>query len=112
MSTSITDTAEQVLGEAPRQKRDTWYDDECRDKAKERREAELASKDERLRTRAQKREAEILYQQVNRETKIFFRQKKREHMRRFVEQIQTASDEKDPRVMYRRVREIKGGYKQ
>jgi hypothetical protein len=42
LSSAITEAAEEVLELAPKTRRDDWFDDECKEWAKKRREAERA----------------------------------------------------------------------
>jgi hypothetical protein len=112
IKTAIIETANEILGEAPRNKINEWYDEECKERAEIRREAERNLHNPSLRTRAQKREAEEKFREINRQTNHFFRQKKREHIKGIVEKIQTAAEIKDPKSMYRTIRQVKGGFKQ
>lgn len=95
----IQQTANEILGEAPRNSKDSWYDDKCREKAKERKESKAILN--RQFTRARK----IEYQKVSSETSRLF------HIKKFVSQIEEASQNRNPKTMYRNIRQIKGGYR-
>jgi hypothetical protein len=85
------------------------FDDECEEQASKRRAAEKALHGLPNRTRAQQRaadEARENYRAINRECNRFFRRKKREQLNGMVEEIQTASERKNPRTMYKTISSV------
>ncbi len=111
LSLTITEVAEEVLGRPPVTERKDWFDDECREQASKRRAAEKALHSLPNRTTAQKRaadEARENYRAINRECNRFFRRKRREHLNGMIEEIQTASERKDPRAMVK-TNQLRGG---
>ena len=104
IKSAIQAAAMESLGVAPKPSKESWFDKECEQKAMERK--NMKAKMNRQATRARIQE----YQKLNKSTTRLFRNKKREHIRRFVSQIGVASQERDPRTMYNNIKKIKGGW--
>ncbi len=67
------------------------------------------------RTRAQQRAADEAcenHRAINRECNRFFRRKRREYLNERAEEIQNASERKDPRTMYKTMKQLRGGQTQ
>jgi hypothetical protein len=85
IKSAVQESALEILGEAPKKEKNKLFDKECEEKAKERK--ELKTRMNRKPTRRRLKE----YQECNSETNRLFRQKKREHIRSCVSQIEDAS---------------------
>ncbi len=101
-----------VLGKSQATEGKDWYDDECREQVSKRTAAEktLPGLHNWNRLRYCKKELMKLkpgenYRVINRPFNLlFFKRKRSEYLNEMVEEIQTTSERKDPRTMYRTVK--------
>lgn len=101
---ALVEAAKETIGTKKREKREGWFDEECR-RAIEKKNTE---RDKLLQRKTRQKWEK--YSESRREAKRVLKKKKREYLRRQVEDLQQMKNRNETRYFYQRVNHLKNGY--